>query len=74
MLATSTDIPFNSASSVQFHNAEEGKSLRNNDASSNVIGDFKAKKSMTTTWITISVVAALCVLGIVVNRPNLCFS
>ena len=64
MSTTPTDIPFNSASNVQFHNAEEGTSLLNNTISSNDDGAIKAKKSTTATWITIGVVAVLCILGI----------
>jgi hypothetical protein len=63
MSAAPTDIPFNSASSVQFHHAEEGTALLNNNISTNDSSTIKAKKSLTATWITIGVVAALCILG-----------
>merc|ERR1711871_1823742 len=43
--------------------AEEGTALLNNNISTNDSSTIKAKKSLTATWITIGVVAALCILG-----------
>merc|ERR1719231_460383 len=62
-MASPTDIPFNSASNVHFHSAEEGTSLLNSNISSNGGDNIKAKKSTTAVWITIGVVAVMCILG-----------
>merc|ERR1719453_1164086 len=62
-MASPTDVPFNSASNVHFHSAEEGTSLLNSNISSNGGDNIKAKKSTTAVWITIGVVAVMCILG-----------